>query len=155
MPAFHFQPSRRASGAPEIRQMIVEASATIALGEVLQRDSDAEEVEPHAGGATVTGILGVSMGVATAGTAAFDDRIPVAIANLDQEFLGTVWDVSGSAVATAAVGTHEGVSFGVVKVSGQWYVDEEDTTDVVVRVTKVLLDINAVLFKFITSAVVN
>ena len=155
MSAFHFQPARRASGAPEIRQITPESSATIALGEVLQRDTNPEFVEPHAGGATVTGILGISMGVVTAGTPAFDNVVPVAIANVDQEFLGKVWDVSGSVVQTAAVATHEGVSFGVVKISGQWYVDEEDTTDVVVRVTKVLLDINAVLFKFLASAVVD
>ncbi len=156
MGLFHFQPARRASGAPEIRNLQPTSSATLTLGEPVQRNSsDPELIEAHAGGATVTGILGVAMAEVDSGTPDFDTVIPVAIANVDQEFLGMVYDVSGSAVATAAAATHEGVSFGMVEVGGNWYVDEEDTSNVVLRVTKVLPDINCVLFKFLSSAVVN
>lgn len=149
----HFQPARRSSGAPEIRNIQPTSAATLTLGEPVQRNStDPELIEAHAGGTTVTGILGVAMAGVTSGTPDFDTVIPVAIANVDQEFLGQVYDVSESAVATAVVGTHEGVSFGMVESGGNWYVDEEDTTNVVLRVTKVLTDINCVLFKFLPSA---
>lgn len=154
MGLFHFQPSRRASGPPEVREMDPTASATLTLGEPVQRNSsDPEQIEPHTGGATVTGILGVSMGKVTSGVPGIGPKVPIAIAGNDVEFLGQIYDVSAGAIATAAAGTHEGVSFGMIEVNGNWYVDEEDTIHIVLRVTQVLEDINAVLFKFLPAAI--
>lgn len=155
MGLIHFQPSRKAGGDIEVRNIAPDAAATFTLGSILARDTDPELIVEHGGGSTVTGILGVAMGGCTAGVPTFGSKVPVAIATVEQEFMGQVWDVSGSAVATAAAGTHEGVSFGVVKINNDWYVDEEDTSNVVVRVTKVMPEINAVLFKFLASAIVS
>jgi len=157
MGLIRIQPSRKPGRHIEIRQMTPTASVTLAIGEPVQRNSsDPELIEAFAGGATVTGLVGFAMAPVTAGTPGFGTTIPVAIANVDTEFLAQVWDVSGGAVATAAVGTHEGNDFGLVEpTAGYWYVDEEDTTNVHVFVTKVITEINAVLFKVISTVLAN
>jgi hypothetical protein len=150
----YFQPSQSRS-APEIQQMTPTSSATIAIGEPVQRNAtDDELIEAHTGSTTVTGIVGVALGVVTAGTPAFGSTIPVAIASSEVLFLGQIYDVSASALATAAAGTHEGNSYGFVEpTAGEWYVDEEDTTDIVLQVQKIFTGLNAVLFRFLASAI--
>lgn len=157
MGLIHFQPAR-SSKVPEIREFPVESSATIALGAPLQRDgTNTDEVEEHAGGDTVTGIIGVALQGATAGTPDFGEKIQVAIASEDQEFLGQIRDSGGSTWPTITNdGTYEGNEYGIIEVNGNWFIDEDDTTDVVVRVTKELPGIGgsgAVLFKFIPTAI--
>ncbi len=154
MGLIYFQPSRR-EGPPEILHYEPESSATIALGEPVQRNSsDPELIEAHAGGATVTGILGTALGTADAGEVPFGSTVQVAIARRDTLWLGQVYDVSAGAVATAAKATHEGNEYGMVEpTAGEWYVDEEDTSNVVLRVVRVLPQINAVLFRWIGSAI--
>lgn len=151
----HFQPARSNLGAPEVEEIAPDAAATIALGAPLQRTSgDSSEVEEHAGTDTVTGIVGVALQAATSGTPDFGTKIQVAKANQQTAFLGQVYDVSASAVATVAGdGTYLGNDYGFIEVSGEWYVDEEDTTHVVLTVVKELPELNAVLFKFISSAI--
>ena len=153
MGLIRFQPSQFRANAPEIIHYPPEASATFAIGAPLQRDSNPEFVEEHAGGSTVTGIVGTALGPSTSGSPAIGDKVPVAMADTTTLWLGQVYDVSGSAVATAAVGTHEGVQFGMIKVGNDWYVDEEDASNVVLRVIKVLPKINAVLFRWIDTAI--
>jgi len=154
MGLIYFQPSRR-EGPPEIIHYPPTSSATLALGEPVQRNSsDPEQIEAHAGGATVTGILGTALGTVTSGTVPFGSTVQVAIARRDTLWLGQIYDVSASAVATAAAGTHEGNEYGMVEpTAGEWYVDEEDTSNVVLRVVKVLPKINACLFRWIGSAI--
>ena len=148
----YFQPSR-GSEPPEIVHYVSEGSATFKLGAPLTRATAPEEVEEHSGTTNVTDILGTAMGPATSGAVPYGATVMVAIANRKTLWLGQIWDVSGSAVATAVAATHEGAEFGMVKISNDWYVDEEDTTDVVLRVVKVLPKINAVLFRWIGSAI--
>jgi hypothetical protein len=153
MGLIYFQPSA-GSEPPEILHYTPEGSATLTLGEPVQRDANPELVEAHVGGATVTGILGTALGTVTAGAIPHvGTKVQVAIANRKTLWLGQVYDVSASAVATAAVDTHEGVQFGMIEAGGNWYVDEEDTSNVVLRVVKVLTHINAVLFRWIGSAI--
>jgi hypothetical protein len=153
MGLIYFQPSQ-GSEPPEILHYTPEGSATLTLGEPVQRDSNPELIEAHAGGSTVTGILGTALGTCVSGAVPHPgSKVMVAIANRKTLWLGQVWDVSATAIATAAVATHEGVEFGMVEASGRWYVDEEDTSNVVLRVVKVLTHINAVLFRWIGSAI--
>lgn len=146
------QPSRRAAGTPEIRQMVPTAAADLTKGEPVQRNAaDPDLIEAHAGGATVTGILGFAMGPVSAGEPAYGDTIPVAIANTDTEFLGQM--MNAGSLVTPVAATHLGVSYGLIEVNGAWYVDEADTTNVVVRITEVFPDIGCVLFKVLPSAI--
>jgi hypothetical protein len=153
MGLIYFQPSA-GSEPPEILHYTPESTATLTLGEPVQRDTNPELIEAHAGTTTVTGILGTALGTCVSGVVPHPgSKVMVAIANRKTLWLGQVWDVSASAVATAAVATHEGVEFGMVEASGNWYVDEEDTSNVVLRVVRVLPQINAVLFRWIGSAI--
>lgn len=143
--------------SPPVRNFAVEASAEIAIGEVVQRDStNPEQIEPHAGGATVTGILGVAMGLTSAaGTPIFDDKIPVALAVENIEFIGQILDTGGGNVIATVAGdaTYLGNQYGIIKNSGVWYLDEDDTTHVVTEVMQELPELNAVLFRFLDSAI--
>lgn len=149
----YFQPAW-GSEPPEIMHYTPDSTATLTLGEPVARDGDPELIVAHGGGATVTGILGTALGMVTAGAVPHPGtKVMVAIANRKTLWLGQVYDVSASAVATVAKATHEGVEFGMIEAGGNWYVDEEDTTDVVLRVMRVLPEINAVLFRWIGSAI--
>jgi hypothetical protein len=154
MGLIYFQPSE-GSEPPEILHYLPDEAATLTLGEPVARDgSDPEKIVAHAGGATVTGILGTALGTVAAGVMPHPGtKVMVAIANRKTLWLGQIWDVSETAIATVSAGTHEGVEFGMVEASGRWYVDEEDESNVVLRVMRVLPQINACLFRWIGSAI--
>lgn len=152
----HFQPSKlNGLGAPEVAEYAPQAAATFTLGAPLQRDASPEFVEEHAGAATVTGILGVALQACAAGVADFGSRIQVAKAEQNIEFLGQVIN-AGVIQAIAGDGTHLGVAYGMLKhTDDTWYVDQADTTNVVLTVTKELPQIDCVLFKFLASAIAD
>jgi len=156
MGLIRFQPSRRAAGAPEYKEFDIQASATFPNGAPMQRDTVESDIEEHAGGNNVTGIIGVSMfgvssGVPAAkGSTAFGTRLTVAIANRDTEFAGTM--INSTTVQTPNSG-NDGTEYGMVKVSGEWYVDEADVTDVVLTITGFDANTQIVFFKFLDSAV--
>lgn len=131
------------------------SSATIALGEPVQRNSgDPELIEAFAGGATVTGLVGTAQGRVAAGVLEFGTQIPVAIATRDVLWLGQIYDVSAGAIATAAAATHEGNQYGIVEpTAGEWFIDEEDTSAVVLTVERIFTQLNAALFRWIASAI--
>ena len=151
-----FQPSRRSAGPPEYKEFDIQASATFPQGAPLQRDTVESDIEEHAGGATVTGIIGVAMygvssGVPAAkGSTAFGTRLTVAIANRDTVFVGTM--INASVVQTPNSG-NDGTEYAMIKVSGEWYVDEADVTDVVLTVVDFDANRLIVFFKFLDSAV--
>lgn len=151
MGVVHFQPSRlNGLGAPEVTEENVQAAATFTIGAVLQRDAVPGDVEEHAGGATVTGIIGVALQAATSGVPAFGTKVQVARAGPQIEFLGQLSNAGAVVTPDAA---NLGVSYGIVKVTNDWYVDETDTTNVVLTVTKIMPEHQAVLFKFLASAI--
>lgn len=151
-----FQTARRASGPPEIAEFDIEAAATFPAGAPVTRDATPNFVEEHPGGATVTGILGVSLfGADTGvpegkGSTAFGTRVLVEIPNHDQEFWG---QLSNAGVVVTPTSADEGVEYGMIKVAGEWFVDQADVGDVVLTVTRVYPEIDTVLFKFLASAV--
>lgn len=157
MGLIRFQPSRRSGGAPEVKEFDIQSSASFPDGAPMQRDtveSDIEEWDPS--GNNVTGVIGVSMfgvssGVPAAkGGTAFGTKVLVAIANRDTEFVGTM--INGTTIQTPNSGNN-GTEYSVLKVSGEWYVDEGDTSDVVLTVTGFDANRKVVFFKFIDSAV--
>ena len=144
-------PSRRGSGAFEVREFFPDGSSTFRIGAPVARDSDPEEITEHAGGATVTGLLGFAMQDVTSGVCAFGTNCQVAIANADTEFIGQLINVA--TIVTPAAGTHLGVDYGLLKVSNEWYVDTQDESNIHVTVTAVFPAILAVLFKVIPSVI--
>jgi hypothetical protein len=153
-----FQPSRRSSGPPEAKEFTIQGSATFPHGAPMQRDTVEAEIEEHAGGSTVTGIIGVSMfgassGVPAAkGSTAYGTKMMVAIAQQDIEFAGTM--INSTTIQTPNSG-NDGTEYGMVKVSGEWYVDEADTSNVVLTVTGFDANLKIVWFKFLASAISN
>ena len=152
----HIQPAQRASGAPEYTEFAIQAAATFNQGAPLQRDATPSDIEEHAGGATVTGLVGFAMFGATAGvpeakgSTGYGTTMLVAIANTDQQFLGQLTN-AGSIVAPDS--GNLGVSYGLLKVGSDWFVDETDTTNVHVTVTHIYANIKAVLFKVISTVI--
>ena len=155
MGLIHIQPSRNAEGAPECRQMIPAAAATFRKGAPLARDgSVTEHVTEHAGGATVTGLIGFAGARVTAGVPDFGATIPVYLAEPNVDWLMQVYDTGGGALRTVSGdGTFEGNEYGFIKVSNEWYLDEDDTTAKIFRVVKELPEINAVLCRLIPSVI--
>lgn len=156
----HIQPAARADGPWEVRNFSIESGATFKQGAPVARDgTNTENVEEHAGGATVTGLLGfamvgVSSGVPEAkGDVAYGATIPVALANDDTEFMGPL--LNADAIVTPVKATHEGVSYGLIKHSTllYWGVDEADTTNVHVRITRVFPELKLVAFKVLPSVI--
>ena len=156
MGLIRFQPSRRSAGPVEYKEFDIQASATFPQGSPLQRDTVESDIEEHAGGANVTGVIGVSMygvssGVPAAkGSTAFGTRLTVAIANLDTVFVGTM--INAGTVQTPDSG-NDGTDYGFLKVSGEWYVDEADTSNVHLTVVDFDANRKIVFFKFIASVV--
>lgn len=161
MAGIPFQDGRRASGPPEIRSnQAIQASATFLKGAILKRDTVPQEIEEHAGGSSVTGIVGVALHGVTSGVPeakgsyGYGTTCSFIIPNPDQEFVGQL--VSAALPVLAPATTDIGVSYGVVKGSDSvWYVDRADTSDVVVRVTKIDINTKLVWFKFLPAAVAS
>lgn len=149
------QPSR-SQQAPEYLQMDPSASVTLTIGEPVQRVSGTpSQIEAFSGGGTVLGLVGFNQGKVVSGTPEIGTTTPVAVARQDTLYMGQIYDVSESAVATAVVTTHEGNDYGLIEAGGNWYVDEEDETNVHVFVVKVLTELNAVLFRVIASVIAD
>ncbi len=155
MGLIRIQPSRRSAGPPTYQEFDIQATATFPHGAPMQRDTVESDIEEHAGGGTVTGIVGISMfGVAAGvpaakGSTAYGTRVIVAIADVDTEFVGTL--INATVVQTPDAGNN-GTSYGIVKVSGEWYVDEADTSDVVLTTTGFDAALQIVFFRFLASA---
>lgn len=150
--ARHIQPAKLGGlNAPQVLGVTPEASATFSLGAPVALSSG--ELIEFAGGATVTGLLGFAGQACTSGDPDFGDEVEVFIADENVEFMAQVYDSGGAAVRDLADAAPSiGDQLGLVEVSGEWYVDEDDSTNVVVEITKVYVEHNVVLFKVIASA---
>ena len=150
-----FQPAQRASGAPEYREFDIDGSATFTIGAPMQRAGTPSDIEEHSGDTDVTDLIGVALFGATSGvpaakgSTAYGTKMIVGIANLDQLFLGQL-TASGAVVTPTDSDIR---TYGMLKVSNDWYVDQDDTGNVILQVIKIYPNIDAVLFKFNSAAI--
>lgn len=153
--ARHIQPSKlNGLGAPEVMPYTPATGQTWLIGAPISLTTG-EAVE-FAGGATVTGLLGFALQGCASAVPDFGDQVEVAIASDQVAFFAQVYDSGGGAVRDVSVSAPTvGSQYGLVKVSSEWYLDEDDTSDVVAEVTKILTELNGVLFKVIASAQVG
>ena len=155
MGLIRFQPAKRPQGGLDIRSFPIVAANSFARGAPVTRGSTPSQVQEHGGGATVTGILGTALvGADTGvpdgkGSTSYGTEVLVALADTTTEWIGTLYN-SGVVEPDS---DNLGVSYGIVKVSGEWYVDESDTSNVVLKVTGIFASMNAVLFKWISTAI--
>lgn len=149
------QPSKVNAGVPEITDYDVESSAEFVKGALMQLTSG--EAEEHAGGTTVTGVLGIALdGTTAAGTASSPSgQVSVAIANRQTTFVGQCYDAGAPITDASAVTV--GDVYGLIKHTNDvWYVDLDDTSNDLVKITKVILrdgpgQTDLVQFKFLES----
>ena len=150
-----FQPAQRASGPPEYREFDIDGSATFTIGAPMQRAGTPSDIEEHSGGSDVTDLIGVALFGATSGVPAlkgstsYGTKMTVGIANLDQLFLGQL--TASGAVVTPAVSDIR--TYGMLKVGNDWFVDQDDTSQVILQVVTIYPNIDAVLFKFNSAAI--
>lgn len=154
---FAMQPAQFPQGGwPEGTERTPGSDQTYPRGTPVTWDESTQELDEHAGGATVTNILGISLEGVSAGVAQNPSgKVSFARATPNNIFVAKL--INGSAVVQTVDAANIGVQYGILKVStglNQWWgVDESDTTDVVVEVTGIDEERNVVFFKFITSAV--
>lgn len=144
-----FQPGRFAAGeVPEAANHEPVAAQTFKKGRVVTRVG--ARVQAHALGATVTGVYGVAMSPASDGRAIGPDpRVVVAKANRQDEFIGQAWRPSTSSIVTLDPVTHLGNNYGIIVVDGESFINIEDVTNVLVKITDVKKDLNIAVFKFL------
>lgn len=112
------------------------------------------EIIEFAGGATVTGIVGVALhGTEGAGDSTSPSGLAtVAKAHPGQVFLGQCH--ASAAVETDLSALEIGDTYGVIELAGEWLVDLDDESDVVLTIEKIDDDLDIVWFKFLDSAIV-
>lgn len=166
MATFHFRPAYvEGSGTPLVRHLPVKSAEDIRKGTVLALDTG--EMAEHAGGSTVTGIIGVALAATESGAgynmaneddtvfvAGRSNTVPYAVATDNQVFVGVLTNGNTTTVTTPAAANLR--TYGIIKLTEEvWTVDISDTTDVVVRVIKFDAVNKRVWFKFIPSAILS
>jgi hypothetical protein len=149
---FFTQPGRTIGSGGDVPQVVNANAGSITCnkGRVVTLTAGATVL--HALGAVVTNVYGVTLEGAAAGvTDGPGTLLPVAIADRNTEFVSKCV-ISGAVTAdlsTVVVGSQ----YGMITVSGQDYIDVDDTTNVIAQVTKIDDDLNVVWFLFLESAI--
>lgn len=106
----------------------------------------------HALAGTVTNVFGISLEDCAAGvsTGAVTTLLSIARADRNTEFISGVVE-SGAVVTGTMPAFVVGDTHGLITVSGQDYVDFDDTSDVLVQIRKIDTDLKVVWFLFIES----
>lgn len=152
------RPAKWSGTFPEIRDVVVDGSATIKVGSLVVTDTDGEII--LFGGGTDAVVLGVALGT-NDGNAGYNmasgvsqvtnrtDTIPVAIANTDTIFEMSLVS-SGSTYADPAL-ADIGDSYGVVVNSDIWAVDKSETTTKIVQIVGIDSTNKTVFVKFLAA----
>jgi len=153
---FAMQPAGRGGGGwPESYERAPGSDQTYPRGCPVAWDASSQELDIHAGGATVTNIAGVSLEGVVAGVAD-NPSGKVAFAHAAHPNL-FVAKLSSAGTIVAPDTANIGVQYGIIVVgSGStqyWTVDEADTSNVVCEVVDIDTERNVVFFKFLDSAV--
>lgn len=138
--------------APDSQQYTPNATLSIERGAVVTYDNANDELDEHAGGATVDGILGVSGHGCASGESDDPSGLVLVFKAKDQEFCGPVLSSGAQQTDLSGISIHD--EFGIIKhTDNVWYVDQDDVTNVVLAVTKIDDDLDLVWFRFLESAI--
>jgi hypothetical protein len=154
---FAMQPARfPAGGWPEGDERTPGSDQTYPRGVPVTWDTSSQELDVHAGGATVTNVLGISLDGVASGTADNPSgKVNVALANRTNVFVAKL--INGSGTVQTADEANVNVAYGLLVVGSgatQWWgVDESDTSNVHVEVIDIDTERNLVYFKFIESVI--
>jgi hypothetical protein len=147
---FVMQPAQSPSGGvPEIFPFKPQSAVTFLKGNVLAKDASGDVAE-HGLSTAVTGVVGVAVeGVVSGvsdnpakftGTDAIGSEVNVAVANRLTRFAAPAYDGGAPVTTDAAINAVDiGDTYGIIKHTDDvHYIDLDDTTDVLVEVTKVV-----------------
>lgn len=155
---FRMQPARfPLGGYPEGSERTPGSDQLYPPGTPVTFDTGSQELDEHAGGATVTDVLGVSFsGCASTGVA--DDpsgKVVYASAARGNIFVAKL--TNGAGTVQTPDEANLDVSYGILKngagLDQWWSVDESDAVNVVVQVVGIDTERDLVFFKFIESAI--
>jgi len=149
------QVSRTVSGGiAEHDERVLKAAQTFTKGAPLAQDNTDSTILEHAGGVVVVGLLGFA--TAPANRTDFPDippgKVTVAIANDSTRFHSPVISAGAFVVDIKTQAIFIGEQFGLLEVSGVWGVDLDETTSLLVEITRIEPDLNVVEFKVLPSA---
>lgn len=144
------------SGFPEATERAPGSDQTYPRGTVVTFATGSQELDAHAGGATVTNIFGVTMEGCASGVADNPSgNVNVALANRSNTFIAKL--TNGSGVVQTPDAANLNLVYGILQngsgATQWWSVDESDTTDVVVEIIGIDTERDLVYFKFIESAI--
>ncbi len=161
MGLIQFQPSRRQSEF-EVANFDLKSDAAFLRGAPVKRNSTPNQILEFGGGTDVTGLLGFAMGGAASGLPAalgeyaYGTKVTVAMANADTEYLGQIIaSVNTDPITPVASDLR---TYGIVKNTtggntGAWFIDQSETTSLILTITRIFPEIKAVLFKLIPSVI--
>lgn len=152
--AIRFQPAKFPRGeAPDVQEITPGSTATFLRGAPVALSSG--ELIEHAGATTVTGIVGVALhGCDTGVSDSPSGQVAVAKAAHGQVYIGQC--ISSSAVVTDLAGASVAIGdqYGMLKhTTDEWFVDLDDTTNVVLEISRFDDNLDIVWFKFLDSAI--
>ena len=159
--SFHMQPAHEQSGGWIAGDERAPGSdQTYPIGTPVTWDTGSQELDEHAGGATVTDILGLSLEGVDSGSADNPSgNVNFAYAGRANVFMAAL--TNGSGTVQTPDGANVNVQYGFLKngsgLDAWWSVDEDDTSNVVLEVIGYDTNLNGgngvVFFKFIESAI--
>ncbi len=151
MGAFPMQPGQQKGSAGDVPDVsnLDNGSITCNKGRVITNTSGSAVL--HALASTVTGVYGVSLEKCTSGTSEGPASTLLAIARADRNTIFVSKVVVSGAVTTDLSSLTIGDQYGLITVSGQDYVDFDDTSQVLVQIVKIDDELNVVWFVFIES----
>jgi hypothetical protein len=150
--AIRIQPSRHPQGEVALfdNRDIVAAEAFLRGTPIALSSGEAEE---HAGGTTVVGLYGFCTEDVEAGLSlgANTAQVNIAVADRSTIFMGQL--ISSSTVVAPDIDNVD-IKYGLVVEADEWFVDEADTTNVMVQVVDFDLDIDdgVVFFRVLEAA---
>lgn len=155
---FAMQPARfpAGSGFPDGDERTPGSDQTYPRGTPVTWDTGSQELDEHAGGATVTDIFGVSLEGVSGGDADNPSgKVNVARSSRQNVFVAKLTNGSGTVQTPDTANLN--VQYGILKndtgLDQWWSVDESDTSNVVVEVIGIDTERDLVFFKFIESAI--
>lgn len=156
--SIRIQPAQHPHGEVAwVEGMTPEASLTCIRGNAIKIDGDGEAII-HPLLTTVDDFYGIALCDVTAGVSdSPSGELQVARCTTDQVFCGQVvaGGVDVDVVLTDLSGLDIGDAYGlIINTAGEHMVDFSDTTNVVLRITKIDDDLDLVWFQFLAAAVV-
>lgn len=148
---FQMQPARQLGSAGDVPDVatLLSGALSASKGQLIKNSSGTAIIHPLS--TNVLLVYGVTLEADVSGTSDGPDSsiLHIARADVRTEFLSKC--VTSSVIETDLSSVDVGDTYGIITVSSQDYVDLSDTSNVLVKITKVDDELDVVWFTFIPS----